>query len=126
MKNYYLEVTAVNLWIFNQNTQMLYLAVNNITEMKKKVEIDLEHIGPIVGKVIEKQNNDLMATMIICLENQKKEMLLPLKNCLKMMNTIPSSLEDTKKVLSLIIKDQEVEVESRMNKFNDISDLIEK
>jgi hypothetical protein len=53
--------------------------------MKKNVEINLEHIEPIVDKQMEKQNNSLMAAMIILLENQKNEMMLPLKKCMQVI-----------------------------------------
>jgi hypothetical protein len=78
-----------------------------------------------VGKIIEKQNNDLLAAMIICLENQKNEMMLPLKNCLKLMNTIPNSLDDMKKEISMSIKKQGTVIEDEINKLNIISELLE-
>jgi hypothetical protein len=71
LRNHTLGIRAADIWMYNQNTQLLYTAINNISEMKKNAEINLEDIGPIVGKIIDKQNNNLMMTMIISLENQK-------------------------------------------------------
>jgi hypothetical protein len=43
-----------------------------VSSRKKNVEINLEQIGQIVSNHMEKQNNRLMAAMIISLEDQKK------------------------------------------------------
>jgi hypothetical protein len=72
--------------------------------------------------MIGKQNNELMIVMIISLENQKKEMMAPLKNCLNVMNTIPASIEAMKTELHELIisetKDLITELLENCNKEN--------
>jgi hypothetical protein len=53
MMNHTLGIIATNLWMFNQNTRLLCTDINNISKMKRCIEINLEHVGPIVRKIIE-------------------------------------------------------------------------
>jgi hypothetical protein len=69
--------------------------------MAKVSSRNLKHIGPIVVTQLEKQNNRLIAAMIISLEENKNGLLAPIKKC---MHSIKNNTECVNKIPEIMMK----------------------